>query len=78
MTSLHCAIPTGLAPATSYFLEEIPTTQETKPPRFTDSEIKRQLVNDSLGTVDAADFSGSDETKETGDAKKGNMKTRED
>jgi hypothetical protein len=53
-------------------------TQEAKPPRFTDAEIKKELVNDSLGTVDTADSSGSDETKETGDAKKGNAKTRED
>ncbi len=53
-------------------------TQEAKLPRFTDAEIKKELVNDSLGTVDTADSSGSDETKETGDAKKGNTKTRED
>jgi len=53
-------------------------TQETKPPKFTDAEIKKELVNDSLGTVDTADSSGTDETKETGDAKKGNTKTRED
>jgi hypothetical protein len=53
-------------------------TQPTKPPTFTDAEVKKQLVNDSLGTVDTADSTGSDETKETGDAKKGNTKTRED
>jgi len=35
-------------------------------------------VNDSLGTTDQADSTGTDETKETGDAKKGNTKTRED
>ena len=51
---------------------------ETKPPTFTDAEVKKQLVNDSLGTIDTADSTGSDETKETGDAKKGNSKTRED
>ena len=62
----------------SYLLEETPMTQETKPPTFTDAEVKRELVNDSLGTVDTADSTGSDETKETGDAKKGNTKTRED
>jgi hypothetical protein len=53
-------------------------TQETKPPTFTDAEVKREIVNDSLGTVDTADSTGSDETKETGDAKMGNTKTRED
>ena len=53
-------------------------TQETKPPTFTDAEVKKAIVNDSLGTVDTADSTGSDETEETGDAKKGNTKTRED
>ncbi len=36
------------------------------------------VVNDSLGTVDSADSTGIDEDKETGDAKKGDTKTRED
>jgi hypothetical protein len=36
------------------------------------------MVNDSLGTVTIADSTGSDETKETGEAKKGNKDTRED
>jgi hypothetical protein len=36
------------------------------------------MVNDSLGTIDTADSTGSDETKETGDAKKNNKPTRED
>lgn len=49
-----------------------------KRPTLTDAEVKRELVNDSLGTIDTADSTGSDETKETGDAKKGNTKTRED
>jgi hypothetical protein len=51
---------------------------ETKRPTLTDAEVKKELVNDSLGTIDTADSTGSDETKETGDAKKGNTKTRED
>jgi hypothetical protein len=50
----------------------------TKRPTFTDAEVKRELVNDSLGTIDTADSTGSDETKETGDAKKGNTNGRED
>jgi hypothetical protein len=53
-------------------------TQETKPVRLTDEEVSNALVNDSLGTIDQADSTGSDETEETGDAKKGNTKTRED
>ena len=52
--------------------------QETKRPTMTDAEVKRELVNDSLGTIDQADSTGSDETKETGDAKNGNTNTRED
>lgn len=36
------------------------------------------VVNESLGTLDPADSTGTDEDKETGDAKKGNVKTRED
>jgi hypothetical protein len=37
-----------------------------------------EMVNDSLGTVSIADSTGSDEQKETGDAKKGNTPKRED
>jgi hypothetical protein len=36
------------------------------------------VVNDSLGTVNIADSSGVDETKETGDAKRLNKDTHED
>jgi hypothetical protein len=36
------------------------------------------VVNDSLGTVDPADSTGTDEEKETGDAKKSNTPKRED
>ena len=36
------------------------------------------VTNDSLGTVDPADSTGTDEEKETGDAKKNNVNTRED
>jgi hypothetical protein len=53
-------------------------TEHTKRPTLTDAEVRRELVNDSLGTIDVADSTGSDETKETGDAKKWNMSTRED
>jgi hypothetical protein len=53
-------------------------TEKTNPPTFTAAEVKRELVNDSLGTIDTADSTGSDETKENGDAKNGNTQTRED
>jgi hypothetical protein len=46
------------------------------------SRIEREkddgIVNDSLGTIDPADSTGTDEQKETGDAKKGNTQKRED
>jgi hypothetical protein len=35
-------------------------TQETKLPSLTDDEVKKALVNDSLGTVDAADTTDTD------------------
>jgi len=56
----------------------IPVNPEPKPPTFTDDEVKKQIVNDSLGTTDSADSTGTDETKETGDAKAGNTNSRED
>ncbi len=46
---------------------------------FEDPEVaEEEMVNDSLGTVDIADSTGSDEEKETGDAKVGNKDTHED
>lgn len=36
------------------------------------------VVNDSFGTVDIADSTGLDESKETGDAKRLNSDTHED
>jgi hypothetical protein len=52
--------------------------EHMKRPTMTDAEVKKELMNDSLGTIDTADSTGSDETKETGDSKRGNTKTRED
>jgi hypothetical protein len=43
-----------------------------------DSLEDEEMVNDSLGTVTIADSTGSDEKKETGDAKKNNTPKRED
>ena len=56
-----------------------PKPTHTQPGGFevpvqTDDEV----VNDSLGTVDIADSTGSDEDLETGDAKDKNKNTRED
>ena len=36
------------------------------------------VVNDSLGTVDSADSTGTDEEKDSGDAKENSRNTRED
>ena len=51
-----------------------PTQHSPRQPK-TDQD---QIVNDSLGTVDPADSTGTDESKETGDAKRKNANTRED
>jgi hypothetical protein len=46
--------------------------EEKSPP------IDDGMVNDSFGTVNIADSTGLDETKETGDAKRMNKQTHED
>jgi hypothetical protein len=43
-----------------------------------DKQAQDEMVNDSLGTIRTADSTGTDEEKETGDAKVGNKNTRED
>jgi hypothetical protein len=51
----------------------------TQPGGFEDpEEVEDEVVNDSLGTVDIADSTGTDEDKETGDAKADNQDTHED
>jgi hypothetical protein len=53
----------------------------TQPGGFvdTDDKVDDGVVNDSLGTVDIADSTGSDPERETGDAKSKNKDTgRED
>lgn len=52
----------------------------TQPGGFVETEEKADdgVVNDSLGTVDVADSTGSDPEKETGDPKKKNVDKRED
>jgi hypothetical protein len=52
----------------------------TQPGGFVDKDNKADdgVVNDSLGTIDIADSTGADESKETGDAKARNKNTRED
>lgn len=60
-------------------MSERPKPTHTQPGGF---EVPQKaddgVVNDSLGTVDIADSTGTDEEKETGDAKDKNMNTRED
>ena len=64
--------------------KEAPMTQRPKPTHtqpggFEDPGITEDdVTNDSLGTVDTADSTGSDDEKETGDAKVNNVDTRED
>jgi len=56
-----------------------PKPTHTQPGGFQDQEeADDAVVNDSLGTVDIADSSGTDEDRETGDAKDKNLDTRED
>ena len=56
-----------------------PKPTHTQPGGFEDPEpVEDEVVNDSLGTVDIADSTGTDEDKETGDAKDKNLDTRED
>jgi cobalamin biosynthesis protein CobT len=43
-----------------------------------DERAEDGVVNDSLGTTSIADSTGTDEDRETGDAKDGNENTRED
>ena len=52
----------------------------TQPGGFVDKKSKPddEVTNDSLGTVDPADSTGSDESLETGDAKARNKDTHED
>jgi len=56
-----------------------PKPTHTEPGGFEDPErADEAVVNDSLGTVDTADSTGTDEDRETGDAKADNFDTRED
>jgi hypothetical protein len=52
----------------------------TQPGGFEEPAPKKDdgVVNDSLGTIDIADSTGSDPEKETGDAKAKNRNTQED
>jgi len=40
--------------------------------------VDEEMVNDSLGTIDISDSTGSEEEKENGDAKVKNKNTKED
>lgn len=60
-------------------MSQRPKTTHTQPGGFEDPEKADDVVvNDSLGTIDSADSTGTDEDKETGDAKDNNEDTRED
>ena len=72
LTSVPCGFGIQSAP------KDKTMNEHTKRPAFTDAEVRKELVNDSLGTIDTADSTGSDETKETGDAKEENTNGRED
>jgi hypothetical protein len=52
----------------------------TQPGGLAENEDKKDdgVVNDSLGTADPADSTGTDSEKETEDAKAKNRNTRED
>jgi len=56
-----------------------PRPTHTQPGGFEDPEQSEDaVVNDSFGTVDIADSTGSDEDMETGDARADNLDTHED
>lgn len=60
-------------------MSQAPKPTHTQPGGFEVPERNDDaVVNDSLGTVDTADSTGTDEDKETGDAKANNLNTRED
>ena len=61
-------------------MTEKPKATHTQPGGFVeeDERVEDGVENDSLGTIDIADSSGSDENQETGDAKDQNKPTRED
>jgi hypothetical protein len=66
--------------ASKFFMTADRKPTHTQPGGFIDNKNRPDdlVVNDSLGTVDPADSTGSDESKETGDAKVKNKNTRED
>ena len=56
-----------------------PKPTHTQPGGLEDPEKADDgVVNDSMGTTNIADSSGSDEDRETGDAKDNNQDTKED
>ena len=60
-------------------MTERPKPTHTQPGGFEiPEETEDVVVNDSLGTVDTADSTGTDEDRETGEAKTNNADTHED
>jgi hypothetical protein len=69
----------GIPPQRETKMTEKLKPTRTQPGEFVeDSEVRDEMVNDSLGTIDIADSTGTDEDKETGDAKARNRDTHED
>ena len=61
-------------------MTEKPKATHAPPGGFVEEDERDEdgVENDSLGTIDIADSTGTDEEKETGDAKDQNQPTRED
>jgi hypothetical protein len=59
---------------------ETPSPAHAKPHKSLEDpeQAEEAVVNDSLGTVNTADSTGTDEDLETGDARDKNFDTRED
>ena len=55
-----------------------PKPPYAQPPGHVAGEDDDDVVNDSLGTIDTADSTGTDDELETGDAKSNNFDTHED
>jgi hypothetical protein len=61
-------------------MTEKPKSTHEQPGGFVEEDelADEVVVNDSMGTIDIADSTGTDPAKETGDAKDKNKNTKED
>jgi hypothetical protein len=76
LTQPHLPLPASNRQGHAMSEKTKPTHEQ--PGSCKEDEKEDGVVNDSLGTIDPADSTGTDEDKDTGDAKKGNTNTRED